>query len=237
MKFVTWRSTICVGVLWFVFSSSVFGADASFSFAPAPANLSGKLNASKLGVDVVNVSIDGGSSISATTFRYLHKSGQEKEQSDKKSVQGFSFYLTTMQSDLFDSASALGMQFDGVSGSSSGAAFIFSTGADIQMFSTTYGIATTDIVSLLWHLDLGLQTHMVLGPNLTLIPWGKFAYYNVNTTVSVETPYSYDFYDSNTNFSSMSYGADLMLNGFSLGAMYQQADGASVTKFSVSYDF
>jgi len=237
MKLAVWKNTVIFGVFIAVYGSNVLAADASFSFAPAPANLSGNINKDKLGIDVVNVEIEGGSSISATTFRYLFKRGQENPQNDKKSIQGFSFYFTSMESDAFDSANAMGMEFDGVGGSATGAAFIFSSGADLQFFSTSFASVTTDIMNLLWHIDFGLQDHLVLGPNLSLVPWGKYSYYNVSSSISVETPYSFNYYDSNTNFSSLSYGFDMMFNGFSLGAMYQQADNASLTKLSFSFDF
>ena len=222
-------------------SHSVLAADSSFSFAPAPANLAGDLNANKIGIDVVNVSIDGASDVTATTYRYMAKRSHETHDSVRKSVEGFSFYLTTMDADGFDSAYTLGLEFDGVSGSTNGSAFIFSTGSDIQSFTSSDANSSTDILTLIFHLDVGVQQHMIMGKDFTLVPWGKFSYFNVESTVTTESNiggfYNYDSTNVSNNYSSMSYGLDVIFSGFSLGAMYQQGDNASITKFSISTDF
>jgi len=244
VKYSLLRSICVVGLS--LFGSLSFADDASFSFAPAPANLSGDINRNKIGIDVVTVQVEGASDITATTFRYLSKNGKELPDSEKRSVAGLNYYFTAMDSPDFDSAMAFGFGFDGVSGSPSGGAFIFGTGMDLQSFSASTAYSSMDMLSMILHLDVGAQSHIRLGPDTTLVPWGKYSLLYANTTIFLETQvpsvgggtYTYfDTIDSTSTYGSLSYGLDMLYRGFSLGAMYQQGEKASVAKFSISTDF
>ena len=242
MKSQLLRHLFVTGFVCSMASTSAFAADASFSFSPAPANLAGDLSKDKLGLDVVTIQVDGASDITATTFRYLSKKSTGLPDSDKKSVAGLNYYLTTMSSADFDSALAFGFSFDGVGGSPRGSAFIFGMGMDMQTFSTSTAASSVDVLSLVTHLDLGVQNHFVLGPDLTMVPWGKYSYFYANSTAYIE--YQDPFLgtvstssDSTASFGALSYGFDVLFHGFSLGAMYQQGDNSSITKFSISTDF
>lgn len=239
-------SCICV-VGFSLVSSFSFAADASFSFAPAPANLSGDINKNKIGLDVVTVQIDGASDLTATTFRYLSKTGRELPDSDKKRVAALNYYLTSIDSPDFDSAMAFGFGFDGISGSPTGSAIIFGMGMDMQSFSSETATSSLELLSLVTHLDIGLQNHYRVGENSTFVPWAKASYFYTSTSVTVgyDVPYvfgggtyrSYSYDTITSSFASLSYGMDFLYRGYSLGAMYQQGDNSSITKFSVSMDF
>lgn len=247
LKRMCMRALCSISVVGFSLLSSVSVADeASYSFAPAPANLSGNLNKNKIGLDAATVQVDGASNVSATTFRYLSKSGRRLAHSHNKSLAGINYYLTTMESPDFDRAMAFGFGFDGIRGYDNGSAFIFGTGMDLQGFSASTAYERTDIINMIMHMDFGVQYHWRLGPHATVVPWGKFSYLHADATILLTSQvpnglggsdsYS-DTLDASSNFTAIACGTDILYRGYSIGAMYQQGDHASVAKLSLSMGF
>ena len=196
----------------------------SFTFAPAPANLAVKKSGFGIGVNSVTIDIDNADSVKAQTLLVNYKAVSKNHDSSTK----LHAYQTSIDMPYVDNAYAVGFGFSHTKGSLDGVAGV--VGFRLDSLNFYYQDYFSDMVML--SLDLGVQNHIKLKNELYVIPWFRF------TTMTGEFNSGLANTDSQqVNLTAMTYGADLMFNGISLGAMYQKNKNSEVTSLSFSYDF
>lgn len=203
----------------------------SFSFGPAPANLSKTEGALSLGLNIVNVDIDNSDGLTATTLSISSKTSVKNNSSNK-----FTFYYLTIDSDLYDSGVGFGLEFSRSMGSPNGLAGIVGIRMDVQNY---YLAGNTDwmIEVATYAFDLGVQNHSRISDSFMVIPWAKYSYVSGYSTISGCDPTCAPDEQVDLQYSALSFGMDAVFNDISLGAMYQSSQSSTVTSLSLSYDF
>lgn len=196
----------------------------SFTFAPAPANLAVKKSGFGIGVNSVTIDIDNADSVTARTLLINYKTVSKNHDSSTK----LHAYQTNIDMPYVDNAYAVGFGFSHTKGSLDGVAGVL--GFRLDSLNFYYQDYFSDMV--MFSLDLGVQNHIKLKNELYAIPWFRF------TTMTGEFDSGLANADAQqVNLTAMTYGADLMFNGISLGAMYQKNKNSQVSSLSFSYDF